>query len=179
MTPANPRHSSKTTEHYTPPEIVEAARVCMGGIDLDPFSCSRANEIVRASRFYSLGAGEDGFALPWEGRLFVNPPGGKTGNESNQKRAWFKLMREPAIARAIFVCFDLSLLQTSQVNTPSGLVTPLEFSICYPKRRIAYLREDGTPGKSPPHPSCIVGVGTWPKHFKRCFEAIGKVVIPR
>ena len=184
MTPANPRHSSKTAEHYTPREIVEAARACMGGIDLDPFSCERANNTVIALRFYSLAAGEDGFALPWLGRVFVNPPGGKIKNESNQKRAWFKMMREiqgnPGVGfSAVFVCFDLGLLQTSQSKTPPGLRLPLDFPICYPRKRIAYVREDGTPGKSPPHPSCIVGVGLYPSNFARCFETIGKVVIPR
>lgn len=178
------QHSSKSAEHYTPPEIVEAARTCMGGIDLDPFSCSKANEVVKATRFYSLASGEDGFALPWFGRIFCNPPGGKTANESNQKRAWFRLMRmvdggPGAGFSAIFVCFDLGLLQTSQSKTPPGLRLPLDFPICYPAKRIAYTREDGTPGKSPPHPSCIVGVWVDSAIFRAMFYRIGKVVIPR
>ena len=201
---ANPRHLSKTTEHYTPPEIVEAARACMGGIDLDPFSCSKANETVRAARFYSLANGEDGFDLPWDGRVFCNPPGGRGRGRSSAKAAWFKMAGERGLRCAVFVCFDLGLLQATQNKTPVGLPIPLDFPICYPSARLSYRTNElpapspdfpnrkatkkqiedfartGTCiGESPPHPSCIVGVGVHAPHFALHFERFGKVVIPR
>ncbi|MEK0196157.1 hypothetical protein, partial [Microcoleus anatoxicus] len=45
--------SSKSDEHYTPENIVEAAREVMGAIDLDPMSCCEANSTVRATTFYA------------------------------------------------------------------------------------------------------------------------------
>jgi hypothetical protein len=183
------RHSSATVEHYTPSYIVEAARTTLGGFDLDPFSCAKANETVRAEAFFSLDGGEDGFTWAWNGRVFCNPPGGRgDGNESNQKRAWFKLMAEHKahhVDAAIFVCFSLELLQTTQVK-PAGKL-PLHFPTCYPSRRVAYTREDGTKGKSPPHASCLILVPDQLDHakavatigrFREAFEPIGAVVIP-
>jgi hypothetical protein len=168
---ANVRHSAASVEHYTPAPIVEAARRVMGGIDLDPFSCRLANETVKAARFYSgevrVGpydpAPSDmerrvcGFSVTWDqladagkpgatkripSRVFVNPPGGKYEGQSCQKRAWFQAASEHAAGRAshvFVVCFSLELLQTTQVKA-SGKI-PLDFPICYPSRRIAYMRE--------------------------------------
>lgn len=186
------RHSSATNEHHTPAYIVEAARVTLGGIDLDPFSCSKANETVKASVYYSLGFG-DAWRDTWNGRVFVNPPGGKTGNLSNQKRAWFKLAAEYQAGRAtaaVFVCFSVELLQTTQSKTPAGLQIPLDFPICFPAKRVAYVREDGSVGGSPPHSSCVIylppadanakgrTVDYWIRTFAHHFDPIGKVVIP-
>ena len=42
--------SHGSVERYTPTRIVEAARVVLGSIDIDPASCAQANETVRAAR---------------------------------------------------------------------------------------------------------------------------------
>ncbi len=69
------QHSSKSNEHYTPPEVCELARAALGGeIDLDPASCEQANTIVRARRYFTRR--DDGLSLPWTGEnVFLNPPG--------------------------------------------------------------------------------------------------------
>jgi hypothetical protein len=141
------RHSSESNEHFTPPEIVEAARSTLGAIDLDPASCLRANEIsVKARGFYSKA--NNGFVQPWHGRVFLNPPGGicdfrgvevhrvkghkgafyEDGSEckgpvqSSAKAWWFKLVSEFHLGRvsaAIFLGFSIEILQTTQVNPAS------------------------------------------------------------
>jgi hypothetical protein len=181
------RHSSATSEHFTPLPIVVAARETLGAIDLDPFSCAEANETVHAAQFYVGAPDYDGFMSFWRGRVFCNPPGGKTDGQSNQKRAWFKLMREYESRRvdaAIFVCFSLELLQTTQVKSNGSL--PLDFPICYPSRRIAYRQPGGKVGKSPPHSSCVIlvppeidrGGAEHVKRFRKAFGVFGKVVVP-
>lgn len=71
----------KSQEWYTPSVYVEAARRVLGTIDLDPASCERANRTVKATAFYSRE--ENGLALPWYGRVWLNPPYGSTDGASN------------------------------------------------------------------------------------------------
>lgn len=71
----NARHSSDTAEHYTPAFIVEAARYALGGvIDLDPASCTAANNVVKARTIFTKAT--NGNSQPWKGSVFLNPPGG-------------------------------------------------------------------------------------------------------
>lgn len=204
------RHSSETGEHYTPGYIVDAARATLGGIDLDPASCPEANALVRARKIFTRE--DDGFTKSWHGKVFLNPPGGLSDNqqrpvkpkcretgscglapghthagvEANQKKWWFKLMREyqsNRVSAAIFVCFSIELLQNTQVETPPGLPIPLDFPICFPKRRVPYLKPDGSVGAQPPHASCIILVQDrvdnclW-DGFLAQFGDIGRVIEP-
>jgi hypothetical protein len=195
VAPVNPRHLSQSKEHYTPKPIVDRAREVLGGIDLDPFSSEEANRTIGAATIYT-GDPDDGFALPWRGRVFCNPPGGTTDSgaiRSNQKRAWFKLAEEHVAGRttsAFFVCFSVELLQTTQVKTPKGLPLPLDFPICFPSRRIAYVRPGGEVGASPPHASCLIllpesigVVACWNLEqiamFEKSFADVGRTIVPR
>lgn len=88
---------SKSNEHGTPVHVVEASRACLGAIDLDPASCSKANRVVGARFFFTqedysatdatlardkgVGIRHDGLSALWgdtgaPSRVFLNPPGG-------------------------------------------------------------------------------------------------------
>ncbi len=165
-------HSSESVEHYTPSIIVDAARLALGGtIDLDPASCAIANTIVRATNYFTETApGSRGELHPWPGTVFLNPPGGRIdqnwrrvphGGTSSAKRWWAKLVTEWAEGRtkaAIFVGFSLEILQTTQNVDEAGALLPLDFPICYPRTRVAYLSErtgELKPGASPPGASFV------------------------
>jgi len=59
-------------EWYTPPQYIEAARACLGEIDLDPASSALAQQSVLAKRFYSID--DNGLNQKWTGKVWLNPP---------------------------------------------------------------------------------------------------------
>lgn len=199
MTALDALHSSETSEHYTPRAIVEAARATLGGvIDLDPFSCAKANEVVQARHFY--GEEEDGFAMQYAGNVFVNPPGGKyaitaAGDVvravdlpglplsrylSGAAIAWWHLLDEwnaGRVKQALFVCFSMNVFQTSQ---RFEYLPPCAYPFCVPSSRIPYDKADGKSGKSPPHPSAFAYLPRrceWPSTapFREAFSPFGYV----
>lgn len=118
-------------------------------------------------------------------------PAGHTHNacDSAQKSWWFKLMREVrngTVDAAIFVCFSIELLQSTQVDTPDGLDIPLRFPMCFPRRRVAYVKPDGAVGVQPPHASCVIlvppeidrGGAEYVRRFRQAFDEIGTIVVP-
>jgi hypothetical protein len=202
----NAMHLSDSNEAYTPLDVVEASRLTLGAIDLDPASCGPANEAVRAALFYSFD--DDGLSRTWCGRVFCNPPGGKVrGKESRAKTWWAHGVEEWLSGRVdsmIWIAFKVDQLQTTQVGASGPIM--LDFPICYPSRRLAYLTPElpaGTPkrpdrkptarqladhaatglctAESPPHASAIIylpgaDVRRDVARFRRAFAPIGGVV---
>ena len=64
--------NSGNNEWYTPKEFIDAARLVMGTIDLDPASSEIANETIQAEKIYT--AKDNGLSLPWFGNVWLNPP---------------------------------------------------------------------------------------------------------
>lgn len=189
------RHSAAQSTWQTPPEIIAAARATMGGIDLDPASCASANDRVGAAAYFDEA--HDGLRFPWDGRVFLNPPGGKCDAPSraqNPKRElvsvsaaplwWGKLAEEWLAGRtlqAIFVGFSIEILQTSQ-GIP-GVPSAAAFPMCIPRRRLAFVDPaTGQAVKGNTHASVVVYLpppsdGERARaRFLAAFEPIGQCV---
>lgn len=168
-----PQHASTSNEHYTPADIVEAARATLGRIDLDPASCAQANERIGATKYYS----QDGLAEPWAGNVFLNPPGGRApkghGTASNAAVWWAKLAehhRAGDVVAAVFLGFTLEILRSAQaLDVPQ----PLDFPFCVPKKRIAFDTPAG-PSDSPTHANVIIYLGPDVERFVEAFAPIGR-----
>jgi hypothetical protein len=66
--------SSASVEWYTPPEIITLVSDVLGTIDLDP--SWHPESPVRAATTYTQA--DDGLSKEWKGRVFLNPPYGRT-----------------------------------------------------------------------------------------------------
>lgn len=64
--------SDDSYDWYTPIDCIEAARVVLGNIDLDPASSKAAQEAIKADVYYTKEL--DGLSQPWFGRVWLNPP---------------------------------------------------------------------------------------------------------
>lgn len=72
-------------DYFTPPEIVEAARLAMGGIDLDAASHPLANRTHRIPDYFHTG--RSAFHNDWYGRVWLNPPYGNNA-------PWFERIQQ-------------------------------------------------------------------------------------
>lgn len=187
------RHSMDSADWYTPTKFVEAARAVMGGIDLDPASHEEANRTVKAARFYDIET--NGLLQPWRGRVFINPPGGKDADgEALVPAFWLKLMRELTVAvhpveQTIWIGYSLEQLQTLQCI--GAKKTPLDFPMCIPNRRIAFIENEAkralrieklkaqgkTPNQKsqPSHANYITYLGPNTDAFLKVFGGFGQV----
>lgn len=170
----NARHSAKSSEWYTPSIYVEAAREVMGSIDLDPASCAEANEVVRASTYYT--AEQDGLDYFWQGNVFVNPPGGKNEKGSLVRQFWSELCAQYAkrqVKQAVWIGYSLEQLQTLQTAYRGHYcgLTPMNFPMCVPSKRIAFIGK----GDSPSHGNYITYIGPHVDRFEQVFSQFGQV----
>jgi len=65
-------YNSGDNEWYTPKKYIESVRIVLGEIDLDPASSEKANEIVKASKYFTSQT--NGLTEGWFGKAWMNPP---------------------------------------------------------------------------------------------------------
>lgn len=168
--PKKKHHVTQNTGHiewYTPPEYIEAARLCMSEITLDPASCEFANRTVQAEHFFSLG--DDGLQQSWFGRVWLNPPyaDGMIGPFAQ------KFIDEWDAERII----EAILLVNNATETAwFQLLLTRASRLCLPKGRIKFLNEQGKPENSPTQGQAILYFGESPYEFQQCFRRFGPIL---
>mgnify|MGYP001616638505 CR=1 FL=1 len=140
----------KTTDVWlTPPDLVGK----LGKFDLDP--CSPNNLPWKlADKFYSLENGEDGLALPWVGRTWVNPP----------YSCWVKFLEKLSNHNnGIALIFG-----RTETRGFFDFVWDRADSVLFIKRRIKFIKSDFSGSGSSTAPSVLIAYG------KNNTEALGK-----
>jgi phage N-6-adenine-methyltransferase len=155
---------SLTNEWYTPGKYLDAARIVLDGIDLDPASCDEANETVQAADFYTED--DDGLSKDWHGRVWLNPPYGRIAGDfiehlADQYEAGNVL---GAVALVNAHCTDTRWFQRLWDHT-----------LCFTDHRIDFAA--GTADRSgSTHGSVFAYLGRNPQLFADHFAEFGAVV---
>jgi phage N-6-adenine-methyltransferase len=158
-------NNSGDNEWYTPPEFIEAARLVMGSIDLDPASSEVANRTVGAERIYT--AADDGLTLTWSGRVWMNPPYEKGLID----RFAEKLRAEVA---AGFVTQAVVLVNNATDTRWFATLCEVASMVCFPTGRIRFHKPDGERG-APLQGQAVIYVGGHHEGFARAFASFGMV----
>ena len=183
-------HSKKDPNWGTPPDwIARIRQIHRGRIALDPFSSAIANAVVQAERIFTPA--DDAFFQDWDAdTLSINPPGLQVA------RAWRKLLDEHYLGRArsaVWVGFSIEqycllsdpLKETDEVARDAYLArkprrelkfvaSPGDFSLCILRKRISFVREDGSTG-SPAHGNYVVGLGVDHQLWNAVMGPMGRV----
>lgn len=161
--------ASANNEWYTPAEYIEAARAVMGGIDLDPASNPIANETVRAAEYFTIE--DDGLSRDWYGRVFLNPPYGRDGGESNQEIWSTRLIgdyEQGEVTEAI--------LLVNAVTDRAWFQGLWNYPICFTNHRIRFYDPNGELGQ-PVTGNALVYFGRHCQRFAEVFKQFGPVVL--
>lgn len=157
--------SSESYEWYTPALYVQAARRVLGGIDLDPASCDRANEIVRADVYFTRE--DDGLAHDWRGRIWLNPPyGGAQAAFTDHLVAEYE--RGHILA---------AILLVNSHATDTDWFQPLwDHLLCFSEGRINFIGPTGEIESGSTHGSVFAYLGPDRAAFAGQFRDFGAIV---
>lgn len=148
--PAN--HQSENT-WFTPKSIIEK----LGSFDLDPCtSIHRPFDIGKDSICYD--AGQNGLTIPWQGRVFVNPPYGKEIGPFIEK---FSIHRDGLML--IFARMGSVYIQE--------LLKSGAFIYCL-RKRIHFLEKNGIKKTNAGTDSCFVFYNYEEYQYCKSFEGI-------
>lgn len=152
-------------EWYTPRHVIEAARLVLGGIDLDPASCMTAQEVVQAGTYYTRE--QDGLSLPWFGRVWLNPPYSYPGVQDFTARLH-------AEYQSGTIDSGILLINNTSVETAWCQRLLQHYPICIHRGRINFYRF-GSDGTTPRYGSLVFYLGPDVARFTEVFSAFGVV----
>lgn len=164
--------SSRSEEYHTPLEILEASREVLGGFDLDPASCQQAQENVKAGAFYTKE--QDGLSLPWFGRVWLNPPYGKTAARSNQDLWSERLIGEYRAGRVT----EAILLVKAALGYVWFEDLFRDWPVCFARSRLSFIVDGESDDGQSKQGTALFYIGLRFGRFAEVFRQIGRIIPP-
>lgn len=154
---------SGSDDQYTPRWVIDAARVVLGRIDLDPATSEAAQAVVCATRYYTQA--DNGLAQPWAGRVWCNPP-------YSDPLPWVKKLI--AHYRAGDVPAALLLLNIAGTPEWARLLWNGGYPVCILAERIEFATPDGRKRKAKNmYDQFVWYLGKRPSNFRATFAPYG------
>lgn len=164
--PPHVSRNSGQNEWYTPSEFIEAARVVMGSIDIDPASSDIANEIVKATTHHTIET--NGLDKNWHGNVWMNPPYAQPAVKHFSE----KLAVEYHAGNILQACV---LVNNATETGWFRMIVQCAAAVCFPAGRIKFLDIDGNPG-APLQGQAIIYIGNNVNSFADKFGIFGTVL---
>ena len=158
---------------FTPSAVVEAARVTLGGFDLDPASCEEANATVRATQIYTQA--DDGLVHDWHGRVWCNPPYGRDSEHVSNQAKWSAYMADQYDAGK----FVAGCLLVTFVPDRGWFERLWNYPMCAFRDRLKFRVPGGNVPDSPTSANVVVYFGRNIDAFARAFSRFGRILVPR
>lgn len=152
-------------EWYTPRHVIEAARLVLGGIDLDPASCVTAQQVVQADTYYTKE--QDGLSLPWFGRVWLNPP------YSRRLIRPFTAMLHDAYQRGVIEA--AVMITNTATDTPWAQTFISNYPVCFFRGRIDFWTPVSHAGHNNRYTQQVFYLGPNIDRFTDVFSAFGVV----
>jgi len=157
--------NSGENEWYTPERFIEAARLTMGQIDLDPASSERANKTVKAGVIYTID--DDGLAQDWFGNVWMNPP---------YAQPLMTQFAEKLISELPELCTAIVLVNNATETKWFQLMAKQATAICFPEARIKFIDKEGKESGSPLQGQAFLYFGVDRENFIENFSHFGFVM---
>lgn len=159
---AHVSHSSGENEWYTPPNIIQSARVVMGTIDLDPATSEKANEVVKASKIFTIN--NSGLEQEWHGNVWLNPP---------YAQPLISQFSDKVVEQTNNFSQCMVLVNNATETTWLQNMMARCDAICFVKGRIRFVDVDGNPSGAPLQGQVILYFGKSGDKFNSEFKAHG------
>ncbi len=118
--------------------------------------------------------------LPWNGRVFVNPPYGTENGQSLAGQFCCKAIEEHAAGNASEV-----IILVNSVHSQKWQTSLYDYAVCLVDHRIKFVNGDGGENENPTFQNIFVYLGPRKEEFAAAFskfgyvmEKIGFVVVP-
>lgn len=143
-----PNPAATFQDFFTPPDIVDAVREGMGGIDLDAASHWYANRTHRIPKYFTPGY--SAFDHDWEGRVWLNPPYGEND------RWWPRVVEQYASGKITQIAIISPVWAfTTQIAKP--LMRLVDVTILLVPTPKFWGNSEGRTGTNNPHAIVYIG----------------------
>lgn len=155
------------TEWYTPQIYLTAARQVMGSIDTDPASSDKANEIVKATTYFTEE--DDGRQHKWIGNVWLNPPYAQPLVAQFCRFLTEKYKNNGIIQACVLVN------NATETGYYQDMLKECS-AVCFVKGRVKFVDKKGEPSGAPLQGQTILYFGKERARFKEFFQEFGVVL---